>query len=117
MTTRVIIDPPGNCGFRTVVEAIELSAGRIRVDIISECQMLRGMGSGLREIEWKNAVRPLASSIIHGSPAMYQTRCCPVLVAIPKAIEAEVGVALSMDISIRFETPDRKGQSSSSGLL
>lgn len=57
------------------------------------------------ELEWQDALEPLADSPVYKSALEHiKHPACPVLVAIVKAIEVEVGVALPRDVVIRFET-------------
>ena len=107
--TKVIVDPPGDCGFHTVIEVNRLSVRKVKVNINSECKMLKEMGNRLRELDWRRALKPIPTSPVHDSAF----RCvrhvaCPVPIAILKAIEVEVGMALPKDITIRFETTDKE---------
>ena len=82
-----------------------LSARKVRVSVASECDMVSEMNSQLGELEWQDALETLADSPVYKSALEHiKHPACPVLVAIVKAIEVEVGVALPRDMVIRFET-------------
>ena len=67
--------------------------------------MVSEMNSQLGELEWQDALEPLADSPVYKSTLEHiKHPACPVLVAIVKAIEVEVRVALPRDVVIRFET-------------
>ena len=94
----------GICGFTSTIEVSKLSAKRVRVDITSECEMVSKLGEQLRDVELRNVLKlpenPLLCKCAH--------RCihhvaCPVPVAILKAIEVEVGLALAKDVVIHFD--------------
>jgi len=94
----------GICGFTSTIEVSKLSAKRVRVDITSDCEMVSKLGEQLHDVEWRNALKlpenPLLCKCAH--------RCirhiaCPVPIAILKAIEVEVGIALAKDIVIHFD--------------
>ena len=109
MTTKVVVDPPGNCGFHTVIEVTRFSANRVKVSIASECPMLREMSGQLCEIDWRSALKPLVHSpVLHFAFQCVRHVACPIPIAVLKAIEVEVGMALPSDISIRFHTTIKK---------
>jgi len=102
--TKVVVEA-GIWGFSIAVEVVRLSARKVRVSVASECDMVREMNSQLGELEWQDALKPLADSPVHKAVFKHiKHPACPVLVAIVKAIEVEVGVALPRDVVIRFET-------------
>jgi len=101
--TKVVVEA-GICGFSITVEVVRLSARKVRVSVASECDMVREMNNQLGELEWQDALKPLADSPVYKSAFEHiKHPACPVLVAIVKAIEVEVGVALPRDVVIRFE--------------
>jgi len=101
--TKVVVEA-GICGFSITVEVVRLSARKVRVSVASECDIVREMNNQLGELEWQDALKPLADSPVYKSAFEHiKHPACPVLVAIGKAIEVEVGVALPRDVVIRFE--------------
>ena len=106
--TRVVVDA-GICGFTTKVAVTRLSARRARVVIASECDAVTEMGSQLQEVDWPDALRSAADSPVYNCAFQHiKHAACPVPSAILKAIEAEVGVALPRDVSVRFEATEQR---------
>jgi hypothetical protein len=105
--TRVKVDS-GICGFTSTIEVAKLSAKKVKVDITSDCEMVSQLGEQLPEVEWRNALKlpenPLLCKCAH---RYLRHAACPVPVAIIKAIEVEVGLALAKDVAIHFEVPRR----------
>ena len=105
--TKVIVEA-GICGFTIEVDAVRLSANKVRVNVDSECDMVNEMNSQLGELDWQDALEPLPNSSVYKAAFEYiKHPACPVLVAIVKAIEVEVGIALPRDMVIRFDTTSR----------
>jgi hypothetical protein len=101
--TRVIVDA-GICGFTATIEVFKLSAKRVRVDISSDCEMVSKLGEQLREVEWINALKLPENPLLCKCAHRYINHVdCPVPVAIIKAIEVEVGLALAKDAVIHFD--------------
>jgi hypothetical protein len=102
--TRVSVES-GICGFTSTIEVAKLSAKMVRVDISSDCEMVSKLGEKLHDLEWRNALKlpenPLLCKCAH---RYIRHAACPVPVAILKAIEVEVGMALAKDVAIHFDT-------------
>ena len=102
--TKVVVDA-GICGFTAIVEVVRLSQRRVRVTASSDCEMVSKLNSQLGELDWQDALRQLADSPVYNCASHHiKHPACPIPVAIVKAIEVEVGVALPRDAVIRFET-------------
>ena len=102
--TKVVVEA-GICGFTATIEVTKVSAHKVRVVIVSECEMLSEMGSQLEELDWRDALRPQGNSPVCNAVFKHtEHAACPVPSAILKAIEVEVGMALPRDVSVRFET-------------
>jgi hypothetical protein len=101
--TRVNVEA-GICGFTSTIEVSKLSAKRVRVDITSDCEMVSKLGEQLHDVELRNALKlpenPLLCKCAH---RYIRHVACPVPIAILKAIEVEVGLALAKDIVIHFD--------------
>jgi len=105
--TKVVVEA-GICGFTATIEVVRLSARRVRVRVVSECEMVSEMNSQLEELDWQDALRQLEDSPVYNSAFEHiKHPACPVPVAILKAIEVEVGAALPQDVAIRFEITNR----------
>ena len=94
----------GICGFTSTIEVSKLSAKRVRVDITSDCEMVSKLGEQLHDVELRNVLKlpenPLLCKCAH---RYIRHVACPVPVAILKAIEVEVGLALAKDVVIHFD--------------
>jgi len=101
--TRVVVDP-GICGLPATVEVTRLTSTKVKVAVSSDCEMVTKACVQLSELDWTNALKPLQNSLVYECAFQYiEHVTCPVPVAILKAIEVEVGVALPRDVSIKFE--------------
>jgi hypothetical protein len=101
--TRVNVDS-GICGFTSTIEVSKLSAKRVRVDITSECEMVSKLGEQLYDVELRNALKlPENPLLCKGAHRYIRHVACPVPIAILKAIEVEVGLALAKDVVIHFD--------------
>ena len=91
------------------LEANRLSVHKVKVTINSECEMLREMGNQLGELDWRSALKPIPTSPVCASAFQcIRHVACPIPIAILKATEVEVGMALPKDTNICFETTDKE---------
>lgn len=89
----------GVCGFCTVVTAVKQPDGGIRIEVQSECELVR------RYVDGGVTVDPIEELYGEGGRFAERRPChatCLVPVAALKAIEAEAGLALPRDAAIRF---------------
>jgi hypothetical protein len=101
--TRVVVEA-GICGFTSTIEVSKLSAKRVRVDITSDCEMVSKLGEQLHDMELRNALKlPENPLLCKGAHRYIRHAACPVPIAIIKAIEVEVGLALAKDVVIHFD--------------
>jgi len=104
--TKVVVEA-GVCGFSTTITVVKLPSQRVRITLVSDCEMVSKIGGQLEELDWRSALRQKGNRLVYKA-AFQCTRhaTCPVPVAILKAIEVEVGAALPGDVIIRFEATD-----------
>ena len=100
--TRAVVNP-GICGMSATIEVGKVGKRRVRVEITSDCEMVTKMGESLVELDWRDALKPPVDSSIY----KYASNChlhasCPVPMAILKAIEVEVGIALPKSVVVTF---------------
>jgi hypothetical protein len=94
----------GICGFTSTIEVSKLAAKRVRVDITSECEMVSKLGEQLHDVEWRDALILSENPLLcKGAHRYIRHVTCPVPIAVLKAIEVEVGLALAKDIVIHFD--------------
>ncbi len=106
--TVVTVDA-GICGFTSRIEVSKLSARSVSLLITSDCEMVSGLAERVRELSWHDVLRRRPDSLLRQSTAdCIKHAACPVPVAIVKAIEVEMGLALPRDVLIHFETPEAK---------
>lgn len=98
----------GACGFKTTVTAEKTDRRKVSIGLESECEAVMALGEeleklgplGIREImstDWKtNQVFSVGSKTVSHS-------ACPVLVAVIKAAEVELGLNVPSPVSIEFE--------------
>ena len=102
--TRVMVDA-GICGFSTTVEVSKLSSRKVTVTLTSDCEMVTQMAEDLGELDWQDTLGERRASLVDKTASRcLRHTACPVPVAIIKAIEVEVGLALPRDVAIHFET-------------
>ncbi len=106
--TRLEIDP-GACGLPTRV-SISSKGGRLyRVEVESECEMIRKLGSEISELTMMDAFkRVLENPVYRAGGTCLKHVSCPVPAGILKALEVEAGLAVPKDVSMRFL--ERDGQ-------
>ena len=103
--TRVVVNP-GVCGMTVTVEVTKTSKRRFRIEIITDCEMLKKMGESLVEVEQKDVLNPqIHSKIYQCASECHIHTSCPVPMAILKAIEVEAGLALPRPVTIHFHSP------------
>jgi hypothetical protein len=102
--TRVVVDA-GICGFKAKFEVDKLSTRSVSIVLTSECEMIKRLAEKIKALDWQDTLRSREDSAFFR--AVFQSIkhiACPVPVAILKAIEAEVGLALPRDVTIHFDT-------------
>lgn len=100
--TRVEVDG-GVCGYGTVIGVQRLSPRDINVTLDSGCRMVSECAEALQCIPWKAALDPRQSDSLHNRMFRHIRHTgCPVVAAVAKAIEVEIGAALPADAHILF---------------
>ena len=104
--TKAEVDP-GVCGFRAVVEVTKLSARRVRVIVTTDCETVRGMNQDMENLDLRSVLRPPGDSIVYKIAAQHISHAaCPLPMAILKAIEVELDIALPRDVTLHFEAAE-----------
>lgn len=98
----------GSCGFKTVVHAEKTGEMNISVRVSSGCEMLTNMNPELAALNWRQGVfGPIGDCKVYEICSGHiQHTACPVPVAILKAIEVEVGLAVPVDVTMKVEGND-----------
>src|SRR3989338_2607924 len=104
----------GDCGYSAVIEVTKMDDRHIQVVIHSACEQITAMNPTLAQLQWKGkghrVFGRLIESVVYQSASQHiRHTACPVPVAILKAIEAEVGLALPRDVTITFVSKDASG--------
>ncbi len=94
----------GICGFSAVIK-VQQDGERVKIKVVSPCEMIRGMGDELGEVDWTRAItRKMCDSIIYQIADRHISHtACPVPSAILKAVEVELGLALPKDVRMKIE--------------
>jgi len=101
--SRVVVDA-GSCGFSAEIRAERLEGRKVRVALSSGCEMLERMNGDLKEVDWRETLGSLKNSLVYRVASQHISHAaCPVPSAILKAIEVEVGAALSQDVTMTIE--------------
>jgi Family of unknown function (DUF6951) len=104
----------GACGFVTRIIASKEDRREVRVDLESDCEAVRALGARVREMGLLGIGDLLSKGIgknrvfMEGSKLLSHSGC-PVLSAIIKAAEVELGLNVPACVSIEFESvPEKK---------
>jgi len=100
--TRVSVDA-GICGFVTTVEVHKVSDGNINISITSDCGIVSSLNEQYNDLAWKAVYKKQERYSPYQLIRCTRHIACPVPVAILKAVEVEMGLALPKDVFIRFE--------------
>jgi len=104
--TRALVNP-GICGMVATVVVTMAEKRRVRIEITSDCEKVRGMTEAYPELNQFDALKPPVSSEVYRLASEHKLcSSCPLPMAILKAVEIETGLALPRPVTIRFETAD-----------
>ena len=102
---RVTVDS-GICGFYCLIEAWEEEKRQIRITISgSECKQIQRLSEKVQEMNLRDLFAPIGDNLVYSSAqAVGCHPSCLVPIAILKAVEVAMGMALPRDAVIRFES-------------
>ena len=96
---------PGICGFPCVIKARKTGARQVSLDISgSDCEQIQKMAGRLATLSIKELFSPLSRNPVYA--AAEKSGChlsCAIPVAVIKAAEVALELALSQDVHIKFE--------------
>jgi len=95
---------PGICGFTCQVTAIRTSKRTVKIEISgSDCEMVNELGANLGEIRMNDLfVSHTGNQIFKRTEQANCHLCCPVPIAIIKASEVVLELALPQNVMINF---------------
>jgi hypothetical protein len=100
----VTVDP-GICGFPCVIKARKTGPRQVSVDISgSDCEQIQRMSERLATLSIKELFTPLSRNPVYA--VAEKSGChlsCAIPVAVVKAAEVALELALAQDIHIKFE--------------
>ena len=104
----VISVDPGICGFGCTVRSERSGKRSVRIDITeSGCTLIQKLADQLPDITLQDLFMPLTKNLIFLSAEKAGCHlACPVPVAIVKASEVALGLALPKDTAICFLNPE-----------
>jgi hypothetical protein len=104
MTTKLVVDA-GICGKTTTIDVVSIPGHKVKVSITSDCEGVSKMSEELKELDWMSLWEQEGDgySAYKAASQCTQHFMCPVPVAILKAIEVEVGLALPKDVAFSFK--------------
>jgi hypothetical protein len=95
---------PGICGFPCVIKAGKMDARMVALEISgSDCGQIKKLSERLTRISLKDIFAPISRNPVYALTE--QSGChpsCPVPVAVIKAAEVALGMALPREVHIRF---------------
>ena len=97
----------GICGHSAIIEVTKVDERSVQVVIHSECEQVTAMNPDLARIQLKGRghkvfKRMTESAVYQSADKHIRHTACPIPMAILKAIEVEVGIALAQDVTITF---------------
>ena len=102
--TRVIVKS-GICGFISIIEVEEVDDKSLKIVIDSRCPMVTELGKSLVEIDEGEVFKSHIDTAVYKAASSCKLHTtCPVPMAVLKAIEAEVHLALPRDVVVMFDT-------------
>ncbi len=97
---------PGICGFPCVIKARKKGAREVSLKISgSDCEQIQRMAERLTTLSIKQLFTPLSRNPVYASAE--KSGChlsCAIPVAVIKAAEVALDLALPQDVHIKFET-------------
>jgi len=106
----VTVDP-GICGFPCVIKAGKMGARMVALEISgSDCGQIKKLSERLARISLKDIFAPISRNPVYALTE--KSGChlsCPVPVAVIKAAEVTLGMALPKEVQIRF-VPCKEGK-------
>jgi hypothetical protein len=93
----------GSCGFVTKIEVVKVDAQMVKAAVSSDCEMITEWSEALGSLDWGQCLRNFVDSPIFQCSSKHIGHiACPIPVALIKAMEVEVGLALPANVTIRF---------------
>ena len=101
---------PGICGFCCQVEARRLDKQRALIEITgSQCELVQKLAGNIKEVTLQDVfTRQTINPVFKAAEKAGCHLTCPVPVAVLKAAEVALELALPRKVSISFEQPDDK---------
>lgn len=94
----------GVCGFTAIIKAEKSGKNKVRVKIACPCEMIKDLDKALEgEIGRDAFVRIFDSEIYKMANECVKHTACPVPVAVLKAIEVELELALPEDVKMKIK--------------
>ena len=107
--TRVIVNP-GVCGLRCAIQVEKLGRKKASVAILdSDCEQVRKMSQWIKEITLEDLFKPFTQNplFMWAEKAQCHTTCL-VPMAILKAVEVEMGMAVPRNAGLEFEAREQE---------
>ncbi len=100
--TKLIVQS-GICGFSTTVTAEKGKDKKVRITLVTECEMVQKMNEDLTALDLRAAFTNHLNNPVYKSAARRLKHvACPVPSGILKALEVELGLCLPKDACILF---------------
>ena len=96
---------PGICGMKCLVIATQKARRVAAIKIVgSDCELVNKLGVSLPEVDFSDIFKPHTKNLIFQcTEEAHCHLCCPVPIAIIKAAEVALGLALPQDVMITFD--------------
>jgi hypothetical protein len=96
---------PGVCGFICLIEAEQAKKYNAAVRVQSQCKQVGRFAEKISEVDFMEIMRaPIGQNKVVQAAAVCKLHpSCVIPTAVIKAVEAELGLALKRDITIKYE--------------
>ena len=97
---------PGICGFPCVIEVREEAYGLVSIKIAgSECKQIQRLSGNVKIIKLRELFAPVTKNPVYVSAQRAGCHTsCPIPMAVLKAVEVAMDMALPRDVVIKFES-------------
>ncbi|MCG2774313.1 MAG: hypothetical protein L6406_01425 [Desulfobacterales bacterium] len=97
---------PGVCGFSCIIEAQKKASDLVSIKITgSECKQIQRLSRNIREMNLRELFTPLTQNPVYTFAKKAGCHAsCPIPMAILKAVEVAMDMAIPRDVLIRFES-------------
>ncbi len=93
----------GSCGYTVGITVERLDKTKLNIMLDTDCEMVKLMEDDIKGSNWKKLLKKISDSTVYISASKRVKHTgCPVPMAIIKAIEVELGIAVPKEVKLNF---------------